>query len=496
MQNTQTFDRNKLIAILYFSIPFVLFLFQYTLTSSSVNQIRYEEIAESIRNVFWFNKGLIYDGVSSNVGWYAILSGVYYFFGFSLFTAKFFRLFLYLFSILSLAILLKKYSSYKKAFLPLITIGLSPTFLYLNTLQAQFGFDLQVLPIITLLIDSIKLNHKLKAFVLQFTAWFFSALAIMSYPTFFYYLFPLTFYYFLIIKRQVKNNTYILKNLILSAFSFLLPITIIFIYLKNRSLLVFDPIVKSGIFRGSGKIFFDLDYIYKNVFNLAQDLFIKGESYYFNLASSDFSGFYPIISVLTVLMLSILISRKRKMSIFIFFAFFVIISTLIISSLTFDPSNSPGIRRNTSILASFYFLFCISWFYVLSKNWKEVSLKYLVIIIFALIPMHHLLVYSTNLENIANKSPNQYALWFNAKESPQESLDLFINKIQTEDLELSCTDSSGKSTYCRYNEIYSAILISCHFNHLNCKNILGYDLKTESFIPISTELWQNYYWEH
>jgi len=192
MQNTQTFDRNKLIAILYFSIPFVLFLFQYTLTSSSVNQIRYEEIAESIRNVFWFNKGLIYDGVSSNVGWYAILSGVYYFFGFSLFTAKFFRLFLYLFSILSLAILLKKYSSYKKAFLPLITIGLSPTFLYLNTLQAQFGFDLQVLPIITLLIDSIKLNHKLKAFVLQFTAWFFSALAIMSYPTFFYYLLPLT----------------------------------------------------------------------------------------------------------------------------------------------------------------------------------------------------------------------------------------------------------------------------------------------------------------
>lgn len=496
MENAKTFDKNKLIAIFYFFTPFVLFIFQYILTVSSTNQIRYEELAESVRNVFWFTKGLIYDGVSSNVGWYIILNGVYTFFGFSLFTAKFFRLFLHLFSLLSLAILLKKYLGLKKAFLPLVAIGLSPTLLYFNTLQVQFGIDLQFLPIIILLIISINYKNKFKAFLLQFFAWVLSALALMSYPAFIYYLPPLAIFYFLITKKGVENKISLLKNLALSVFSFLLPLTAIFIFVKNRELLIFDPVVKSGIFRGSGKFYFNFDYVYKNLINLTADLFNKGRSYYFELTSSDFSGFYPVISVFVVLIISILLLRKREYRIFLLSAFFVIISSLIISSLTSDPSNNPGIRRNTSVLAGFYFLFCVSWAYVLSKDWKKKVIKYLLVFILILIPLHHLLIYPVNLKGITNKSPNQYSLWFSTAESPQESLGLFTKNVQREDLRLNCMDTLGKPTHCRYNEIYSAVSADCYFNRLNCKEILGYDLKTKEFIPISTEVWQNYYWEH
>lgn len=492
----KTFDKNKLITIFYFFVPFLLFIFQYLFTINSTNQIRYEELAESVRNVFWFKNRLIYDGVSSNVGWYAILYGVYSFLGFFLFTAKFLRLFLYLLSIISLSVILKKYLGYKKAFLPLIAIGLSPTLLYLDTLQAQFGIDLQLLPIIILLIVSINKKHKLKAFLLLFSACILASLSLMSYPTFIYYLPPLAVFSFVINKKQIKNNISLLKNLSLCIFSFLLPLVIIFIYLKNKSLLIFDPVTKGGIFRGSGKLYFNLDYIYKNLISITADLFNKGESYYFELTSSEFSGFYPIISVLVVLIISFLLLRKRGKKILILSAFFVIILSLVVSSLTFDPSNSPGIRRNTGVIAGFYLLFCTSWAYVLSNNWKKRFLKYLLIFIFILIPLHHLIIYPTNLNGIANKSPYQYSLWFSVAEDPQESLNLFTKKAQQESLKLSCADALGKPTYCRYNEIYSAVSAECYFNHLNCKQILGYDLKTKEFIPISVKLWREYYWEH
>ena len=78
--------------LLYWSLPLVLFALQLVYTTNSTNQIRYEELAESVRNVWWLQNGTIYDGVSSNVGWYGTLLLVYKFFGFSIFTAKYFRL--------------------------------------------------------------------------------------------------------------------------------------------------------------------------------------------------------------------------------------------------------------------------------------------------------------------------------------------------------------------------------------------------------------------
>ena len=129
----EDFDKEKVIKITYWLTAFIIFTLQLIFTFNSMSQIRYEELAESVRNVYWFQNHIVYDGVSSNVGWYSILALFYKLFGFSLFSAKILRLIISFISIFCLALLLKKYIGTKKAFLPLVAIGLSPTLLFFST---------------------------------------------------------------------------------------------------------------------------------------------------------------------------------------------------------------------------------------------------------------------------------------------------------------------------------------------------------------------------
>ncbi len=76
----------------YWSITALLCVVQLVFTLHSRSQLRYEELAESVRNVLWLEHRTIYDGVSSNVGWYGTLLIVYKIFGFPLHAVKFVRL--------------------------------------------------------------------------------------------------------------------------------------------------------------------------------------------------------------------------------------------------------------------------------------------------------------------------------------------------------------------------------------------------------------------
>src|SRR5712691_6154053 len=115
---------------LYWTLPLLLFLLQVAFTLHSLPQLRYEELAESVRNVYWLEHRTTYDGISSNVGWYGTLLVAYRLFGFCLYGAKFVRLFLSFFSLLALAAVLAKYLPAQRAWLPLLVAGLSPTLLY------------------------------------------------------------------------------------------------------------------------------------------------------------------------------------------------------------------------------------------------------------------------------------------------------------------------------------------------------------------------------
>jgi len=83
---------DRALNLIYWTLPLLLTGVQYWVSAASMHQIRYEELAESVRNVFWLSHRLVYDGASSNVGWYGTLPILYKFFGFSLYSAKFVRL--------------------------------------------------------------------------------------------------------------------------------------------------------------------------------------------------------------------------------------------------------------------------------------------------------------------------------------------------------------------------------------------------------------------
>ena len=160
MDNSQH-EQHRTVDILYWTIALCVFLAQTVFTLSSTSQIRYEELAESVRNVFWLQHRLIYDGISSNVGWYGTLLVIYNLFGFSLNTAKFFRLAIHSVSLLFLALLLRQYLGTKRAWLPLLAIGLSPTIIFFNSLQTSFGIDCDYLIISIYILTKIHFNKGL-----------------------------------------------------------------------------------------------------------------------------------------------------------------------------------------------------------------------------------------------------------------------------------------------------------------------------------------------
>src|SRR3990167_8315260 len=198
--------KNKNISLVYWFIPVGLFLFQLVLTLRSMNQIRFEELMESVTSVYWFAHRSVFYGAYTNVGWYAILLFIYKLFGFTLFTAKYYRLILHLVALFSLAALLRKYLGEKKALIPLIVIALSPTVLFFNTLQATFGTDLQYFPILLYWVDRFTFKKTLMEGAKQFFAGAFAMIALMSYPTFVYFLPVLFLFYFIKAKKVFGKN--------------------------------------------------------------------------------------------------------------------------------------------------------------------------------------------------------------------------------------------------------------------------------------------------
>jgi len=287
----------------YWLLPVVLFIFQAIFTSNSLNQIRYEELAESVRNPFWLEYRFIYDAISSNVGWYAILLFTYKLLGFGLFGARYVRLVLGLISLICLAAILKKYLK-RAAFVPLIAIGLSPTILYFNTLSAQFGIDLQYLPICLFLITKTGSN-RVSNLLASFGLGLVSMIAWMSYPAFIYFL-PVLVIFF--ICKNIKNK----KHLFVGFFGFLLPLVLSFFYIKNSRLLLGDSLGHFGLFRGGGTFSFEANLFLQNLKVTLENLFLRPGGYNFELYRAEFSGIYPILTLLASFLSIFVLWRVKK----------------------------------------------------------------------------------------------------------------------------------------------------------------------------------------
>ncbi|MDO8638127.1 MAG: hypothetical protein Q7R43_01010 [Candidatus Daviesbacteria bacterium] len=484
--------KNIYILIFYWSLLLIIFFLQFIFTQNSLSQIRYEELAESVRNVFWLQNKTVYDGISSNIGWYGTLLILYNFFGFDINSAKYFRLFLQLISLFCLSLVLKKYLGEKLAIIPLIAIGLSPTFLFFNTLQTSYGLDIQYLFIVIYLLTTLDYKNVGVCYFKQILLWGLIMIAWMSYPIFIFYIPSLGIFYLWNLWKKFKTKKEkIILNCLLSFFAFITPLAVGFLYVKDKQLLFYDSITKSGIFRGAGTLQISLNLFWINFTGLLGDLFTKADSYYFDISSTDFSNFYPIISVLFILTISILLSIKNKSYRFpMLLIWTVIIFDLIISTLTVDPSGKPGIRRHSAFLISIYALYTITWYFInhIKFTTSAQSIKWIIIIIFLFIPLHNFLAFFNNFENLSNPSIYKYPINFD--------LNLIIKNIKQEEFKVACQNENGNLVTCRYSEIYPAVAGYCLWNNIRCKSILGYDDKRKEYIPLSIDLWEKYYWIH
>ena len=147
---------------------------------------------------------------------------------------------------------------------------------------------------------------------------------------------------------------------------------------------------------------------------------------------------------------------------------------------------------------SFVFIVNVMFFISISLKWLSLFFNKVRIISCLIIALHHFLVYKNNWINLTVSSINKETACFDIfPASPAKSLDIFINRVKANDGRLETVSlDNDKDLECRLHEIYAAVAGACYWNKLDCPEIRGFDKKTETYIPLKTELWENYYLPH
>lgn len=443
---------------LFWLIPLAIFFVQLLFTLSSNHQIRNEEAVASIREVWWFHERLLYQPANSNIGWYGAMSLIYSIFGFDLFWGKIYRLVLQFISLYALAYLLKKYLGEKLAWLPLITIGLSPTLLFWNTINNPYGLDLQFLPIVLFcLVSPIR--------PINLLGWFLAMFAWISFPTFVFYLPALIF-------------LHLRRGVLAGLGAFLAPLVAFIIYFKGWPGRLF---FSGGTFEPQRVDFF------ASLGAVVTNFFAHASAYYLEINQVEFSLIFPAITVAFIFVVSFRLLKYKDYKIYILLALFVMVFNVIISGFTVD-GGIPGGRRNTPILASIYVLFVIAWHYI-SK------LKIIGMGILSLILVHHLIVLPLNLESVKTTSFFKNSNWF-GNGDPRVGLQHYVGQIRQKDVYFNCEETYKGDPQCQYGIIYAALSLACQ--KLSCQQMYGY-FPGAGYQPLSIETinyWQEQEFEH
>lgn len=481
--------KSPLALAIYLGIVLLLVCAQYTETRMSMDQIRYEELAESVRNVWWLDHHTMYDGVSSNIGWYGTLLACYKVFGFDIHTAKYVRLFLSVVCCISLAVLLCRFLGPRYAWIALLTIGLSPTLLYLNTMQAGYGIDLEYAPLCLLLALSIRPDTSLRSLLSTFSLWLVATIASMSYPTFLPYVPFLACISFMRIKDSPRLPATITVHSLIAVGGVCLPFAAALAYLKDFGLLINDPVTGAGLFRGGGGLVWSETVYLNSLTALFNDLFVHGGSYHFELAHVELPYFFadpPVVLLLAAI--GIAVGKERQLR-----GMLVLAGCLGILDLTFPDFSKglPGIRRNTAVLVSFYAIFVLFLKYLAAEG-RYRTTKICGVIACLCLLGHHAAAYYANLTEPRWLSPESSRFWFNVKGSPRASLQFWLRAAEEcgPRVELVARDSNGRPMPCRYPEIYAALAGYWRWNKLEGRPIVAWDWRTDRFVPLSVELWE------
>ena len=459
---------------------------------TAAHQIRMEELAESVRNVYWLEHGRIYDGISSNVGWYATEMLTYRLFGFGIFAAKGLRLVLHAASLICAAVLLRRWLGSAGALPSLFALGLSPTLLHFNTMQTSYGTDLQFAPICLLLLLWVRFQPRPADLARGVVAWALCCWACMSYPAFLFYMPALLIIHVWRWREQGAGLTraWRLAHVAAGVAGLLLPLGLTLALINEPGTLIHDASTGAGLFRGGGKLTTDSALVLGALGRTLGDLLVQGKSYYYALPRPDFSGPLGWAALATCLGAGVLVLRRaqplRRWAA-------LILSVLMLSLLlpAFTSKGFPGLRRCTGILAGLYLLHAMGWRLALSlpasPGWRRFALPCLLL----LLPLHHLVSAPANLDHLRSRDPYREEMWFELRGEPRTSLDYILEATRDGKMPLKCLDNRGRPLPCRYGEIFAALDGYRLWNGLPRPPVMAYDWRTGRDLRLHLDLWAN-----
>jgi hypothetical protein len=473
---------------LFWLLPLALTAAQWWMSDVSRHQIRYEELAESLRSVFWFDHRLVYDGVYTNVGWYAPLLVVYKLFGYSLFGAKYVKLAVHALALLAAAAVLVRYMPWRVAIVPLAVIGLSPTLLYFDAMQTSFGLDLSYFAICLWLLLGVS-PHAWSArdAVRAFLCGLVAMIAAMSYPVFLMYLPSLL----LVGIWHIRASR--LRYALVAAAGFALPLVAVCLWLKSPGQLYFDPETQAGLFRGGGKFGFDPVLASESIRAVLADLFVRGRSYYFEVTQPDLAGPAAAGAIVVVAATTAFLILTRRIDRLIALAIVLLVAaSFIVPALSTE--GPPGIRRATGLVAAWFVVFAMTWRFHTVTGPSRAWLRYAALAACVMFPISHAVKLPSLVRDLETPSTYRNADWFAAAGSPEASLEMLVKSVETGE-PISCPrDTDGRVLPCRYQEVYPAITGYRAWNGLPPFPVRAMDWRTGREITLDIALWTSHYY--
>jgi hypothetical protein len=457
---------------------------QAFVSATSRSHICYEELAEAVRNVFWLDERTIYDGVSSNVGWYGLLLVVYKVFGFQLYFAKCVRLALSVAGLLSAWALLRRPLGRFGWIVPLLALGLSPTVIHFTTLETSMGTDLAAWLVIAWLVQSFEPSGKPTSYLRLGLIFVLSMVASMMYPTFLFYLPALGLWTLWKLRPAPWRARGI--YVALAGAAFLLPMALPFLYLRDPKLLLFDPASGGkGIFRGGGQLAFEPARALENLAATLRDLFQAGHTYYFNnIRQPEFSGTLGLVCVAVLVTGSFAaFAMDRSLRLALGLAWVLILTNLIFGSISGGP---PGLRRASGVVAGLLLVFAALWAFGLRQSERN-GKAWGLLAALALLPLHHALVFSRNLRALDEPGCLEES-WFRTRATPDASLAYWVEQTETSPASLPSSD--------RYAEIYAALNGYRRWNHLPERELRAPRPGDHRLVTLSVGLWERYELPH
>jgi hypothetical protein len=433
----------------YWLIVMLLVAAQGAYTMAGLDRLWYEEVAESIRNPFWLDHRLVYDGVSSNVGWYGVVLALYKVFGFSTHAAKYFRLALHAVALICAAGLLRRCVGAARAWLPLAAFALSPTLLYFNGLATSYGLDLQLFPIVLSLLVFASDRHlsDRAAALLHVAVGAVVMTACLAFPSFLVYI-P-----FLAAAAFWLNRSRARAGLAWTALGFAAPFAIAVVYLRNVGVFLADPSSDgAGVFRGGGNaLTFDPQLMTQTMARLMGDLFFRGSTYYFAIPRAEFSGVVGLAAAAGIALGGVVLAWKwTPVRYPLALAALLCAASLAGVAVT---QKLPGLRRATGFVSGFYVAVACAWAVPMLSGGVNRLVVVVAKLACLLLIVHHLVVYRVNYRYVASETSAMHDPWFSQAGPPDHSIAMWAHDWTLNGRPLDCRALG----VCRYTEIYAAV---------------------------------------